>query len=722
MADATSTFSESWYRVAGQRIALRPGVITRRQNFRGERWIVIENPMSNQFFRLRPEAFEFVARLRQDRTVEEVWKECLERFPDTAPGQEAVIQLLSQLYFSNLLQYDTAADAAQLFERTKKRRQREVGSQFLNIMFMRFPLLDPDRFLVKTLPVVGWLISPLGALLWCVVVGFGLKMVFDHWPALRDESQGVLSPANLPLLYLALIFVKTLHEFGHGYFCRKWGGEVHVMGIMLMIFTPVPYVDASSSWGFRSHTRRLLVGAAGMIVEVFVAAIAAFVWANTGPGVLHAVAYNIMFVASVSTLIFNLNPLLRFDGYYMLSDLLQVPNLHQRSTQQLKHLCERYLFGVKKSQPASATRAGQWGFSTFGIGAGIYRVIVFTGILLAVADQFLLIGIVMAAFCIISWITVPVVKLCRYLAGSPKLERVRWRAIGVTAGIAAVLLILLQVIPFPSHFRASGVVRASERTELVTGAAGAVAQIVATPGSRVEKGQPLLRMTNAELALELAQNRARASEIDARLRKAMKDDTADLKPLMETKAAIDSRLAKLADDVEKLTVRARHEGIWIAPGIEEYLGRWLTRGTNLGLLVNPKAFEFVATVLQEDADALFGQSRTAQAQLAAEVRLKQDTGSVLRVDGWRVIPGEQRMLPSPALGWRSGGDVPVEMDDERGNKTVEPYFKVVGALPAESAPIFDGASGKIRFDLPSEPLLPRWVRRLGQLLQKRYQM
>src|SRR6187401_3018727 len=115
----SATFSESWYRVSKQYLALRPGVITRRQNYRGERWIVLENPFSNQFFRLRPEAYEFVARLRPDRTVEEVWQECLARFPDSAPGQEAVIQLLSQLYFSNLLQYDTAADAAQLFERYK---------------------------------------------------------------------------------------------------------------------------------------------------------------------------------------------------------------------------------------------------------------------------------------------------------------------------------------------------------------------------------------------------------------------------------------------------------------------------------------------------------------------------------------------------------------------------------------------------------------------------
>jgi putative peptide zinc metalloprotease protein len=201
------TFSESWYRVANQRISLRPGIRVRRQNYRGERWIILENPFSNQYFRLRPAAYEFVVRLQPDRTVEQVWQECLDRFPDEAPSQEAAIQLLAQLYFSNLLQYDLAADSAQLFQRYKKRRQREIGFSFLNIMFMRFPLLDPDRFLVRTLPVVGKLISPIGALVWLAVVGCALKVVADNFDALRMESRGVLEPGNLVLLYLGMVII-----------------------------------------------------------------------------------------------------------------------------------------------------------------------------------------------------------------------------------------------------------------------------------------------------------------------------------------------------------------------------------------------------------------------------------------------------------------------------------------------------------------------------------
>src|SRR5262245_29673090 len=280
------TFSESWYRIASQRISLRPGIVVRRQNYRGERWILLENPFSNQFFRLRPAAYELVARLSPERTVQDAWQECLDRFPDEAPGQQAVIQLLSQLYFSNLLQYDLAADSAQLFERFKKRRQREMQSRLLNLMFMRFPLLDPDRFLVRTLPVVGKALGWVGGIIWLVVVGWALKVVADNYKAIADQSQSVLAPDNLFLLYVGLVIIKTLHEFGHAYFCRKFGGEVHVMGILLMIFTPVPYMDATSSWGFRSRWKRILVGLAGMIVEVFVAALAVFVWANTSsPGI-----------------------------------------------------------------------------------------------------------------------------------------------------------------------------------------------------------------------------------------------------------------------------------------------------------------------------------------------------------------------------------------------------------------------------------------------------
>lgn len=713
------TFSESWYRVANQKICLRPAINVRRQNFRGERWIVLENPFSNQYFRLRPAAYEFVARLRPDCTVEQVWQQCLNRFPDTAPSQEAVIQLLSQLYFSNLLQYDLAADSAQLFERYKKRKQREIGFRFMNIMFMRFPLLDPDRFLVRTLPVVKKLISPFGALLWLLVVGFGIKIAVDNFSDLRLQGEGVLATNNLFLLYISTIVIKALHEFGHAYFCRRFGGEVHVMGVMLMIFTPMPYVDATSSWSFRERWKRVLVGAAGMIVELFFAAIAAFIWSETAPGIIHSIAYNIMFVASVSTVIFNINPLLRFDGYYILSDLLEIPNLNQRATTQLRHLCERHLFGVKNSVTQAATRREAGWLTVFGITSGIYRVIVFSGVLLFVADRFLIVGIVMAAACLISWAIAPVVRFVKYLSSNPRLDRVRPRAIAVTAGIAAVLIILLGVMPFPYSFRAPGIVIAKERTQVASETAGEVVELFVPSGSYVKQDQPLLRLKNSELNLELADTRAHLDEIHARLRQAMNKDSAAITPLISLRDSISDVLKKLTADSDNLIVRARHDGVWVAPGIEDYVGRWLPRGADLGLLANPAAFEFAATVMEEDANALF-----AKKIYGANVRLYGEAGEKLPVAHWRVIPGGQHILPSAALGWSAGGEVPVAMEENsQGNKSAEPFFEVLADLDSQNGvTLLDGRSGKISFKLEPQPLLPRWMRSLWQLLQKRYQI
>ena len=716
MPEAPATFSESWHRIATRRVYLRPDVRIQRQRYRGERWFVLQNPLSTQYFRLRPAAYEFIARLRPGRTVQDVWQECVDRFPDEAPGQEAVLQLLAQLYYANLLHYENPADSALLFKRFEQRRQREVSARLLNLMFMRFPLLDPDQFLVRTLPVVGRLLSRAGAVLWLIVVTLGIKVVIDHFPALRIQGQGILDPANLPLLYAALILLKTLHEFGHAYFCRKFGGEVHVMGILLMIFTPVPYVDASSSWGFRERWQRVLVGAGGMIVELFVAACAAFVWAGTGPGVIHSLSYNMMYIASISTLVFNANPLLRFDGYYILSDLLEIPNLSQRANAELRRLWEHYVFGVRETAGLTHTKRERTWLIVYGIASGIYRVIVFAGVLLMVADRFLIIGLIMALVCLISWITVPIFRFLHYLAASPRLQRVRTRATLITAGLAATAVALLAVVPCPHHFRAPGVAQAIVRTDVANDVQGIVAQILAPPGATVTRGQPLLQLRNPQLELELKDARARYGETQIRLQQALSQTNADLKPLTVRLVSVSNLVSKLQADEAALTVAARHEGLWIAPRIGDSLGRLIQRGTPLGLVVDPRAFEFVATIAQTDADAVF-----AHQPRGGEVRFRGQADVTVGVTNWMVVPGGMEALPSAALGQQAGGEVPVSRKDP--GRAAEPFFEIHARLTlSTNVALLHGSSGTIRFELEPEPLLSRWFRWLQQLLQRRYKV
>ncbi len=721
MSDSQGTFSESWYRIRDRKVALRPHVRIHRQMYRGEPWYVLHDPFGHQFFRLRPAVYEFVARLSADRTVAEVWQACLERFPDEAPGQQEVIQLLSQLFHANLIQSDSAADSAKLFDRYRKRRRKEAGKRILTIMFARFHILDPDRFLVRMLPLVRPFMGSVGWVLWTLVVLLGLKAVADNAGEFAGRVQGVLAPGNLALLYIALVVLKTLHEFGHAFVCRRYGGEVHDMGIMLLVFTPLPYVNATAAWAFRERSKRIMVGASGMIVEIFVAAIAAIVWASTGPGTVNALAYNTVLVASVSTIVFNANPLLRFDGYYILSDLLDVPNLHRRAGQAWRYWVERQLFGMRESaavERPSATRLGNVGLATFGAMAFVYRIFVFGGILLFVGNRFLLLGMIMAAFCIVAWGIAPIVKLARHLAASPSLYRVRARAVGVVALLVVALVLLLGAVPFRVAVVTPGMLKAADYSVVPASTPGALVQILAPPGGWVEEGEPLVQLDAPELDFSIAAARAQLDEVEARLRQARETFPANLQPLTSALVESRSRLGELERQRGELTIRARHPGIWSAPALESSFGSWFERGHAIGSVTDPRRMLFHAVIPQTDASRIFGEPI-----VRSTVRLRGESGVNLAVTRMEIVPGERTTLPGVALGWQGGGEVAVDVQESSGLRATEPFYELRAWVSDEDAvALYHGRTGRMVFIYKSEPLLKQWLRQLRQLVQKRYQV
>ncbi len=718
MLEQSSLFHESWYRIADQCISLRASVKVRRQLFRGSRWYVLNDPFNNQFYRLRPEAYGFVSRLTTSRTVESVWKEAIEMDPENAPGQEEVIHLLAQLYHANLLHYDLPPDSTKLFERYNEFKQRATKSALMNIMFFRIPLFDPDALLKRLLPILKIIIGPFGAVIWLVVLGIAVKTAIDNAPALGEQSQGILASTNIALLYLSLILIKALHELGHAFAVRRFGGEVHTMGIMFLIFNPLPYMDATAAWAFRSKWKRVFVGAAGMITELFAAACATFVWANTGPGILHSLAYNMMFIASVSTVLFNINPLLRFDGYYILSDLIDVPNLHTQANQHLRHLVERYAFGYKRSTSPTATLKESYLVTGFGILSGIYRVFVFTSILLFVADRLLIAGIIMAAICVISWVFIPITKLIRYLASNPRLDRHRLRASLVCLTFVAVLVCLLYLIPFRNSFKSPGVLEATEHAFVVNSVPGHVEEILVESGTRVNSGDALFLLSNRELDFEYEEIRASNAEILAMRQRALLESQADLKPLESLLSAIQTQADRVSENRELLTVRAPIKGVWIAPAAKDLVGAWLRRGTPLGQIVNDAEFALVSVVSQKDTSWLFSNEI-----LSSSVKLAGQAYETLPVLDYQVIPAEQVSLPSAALGFGAGGGLAIDVTDRSGLSASEPFYEVRLRVSSDPAvPLLHGRSGRVRFRLPDEPLLAQWYRKLRQLLQDRYQL
>lgn len=710
-------FSEHWYRVAHQRVALRASVRTRRQRFRGETWRVLYDPFAHTFYRLRPAAYAFVARLSPDRTVEEVWKECLDLMPEEAPGQGEVIQLLAQLYLANLLQLDLPPDARQFFERYRKRKQRERASYLSYIMFARFPLFDPDDLLNRLRPWIRMLFSVPGGIVWLVSVGLAIKLALDNAGQLLDQSQGVLAPGNLFLLYLSMVFIKALHEFGHAFACKRYGGEVHVMGIMLMIFTPIPYVDASASWAFRRRRKRILVACSGMMFELFVAACATWIWANTAPGTLNALCYNVMFIASVSTLLFNANPLLRYDGYYILSDLLDMPNLSQRSQRQLRHWGQRWILGRRASTSPSRSKGDAATLGLYGVLSALYRLVVFGGIILFVSQRFLVAGLLMAAICVVSWIVVPVGRFIHYLFTDPSLDRCRPRAMATSLGLTVLVGLLVGVVPFPSSFHAPGILLSARMVEVPAMTSGELVALRMDSTRSVRPQTALVQLEDTEWEAVWRSEKALRAHTRALRRRALREAGADVEVIDEHLQLVEKRMRRLRERREDMEVVAPAEGTWVAGSLDAMAGMWVDKGSVLGYLIDPERFKAVAVIPQDEARWLFDEAGIHRGRF----RLRGSAQEPLELTSWTVIPAEQRNLPSPALGWRGGGEVAVSPRDGEGMTALESFFEVradVETAGRELRPMH-GRTGRIRFRIAPEPLWKQAYRTLRQILSDR---
>ena len=486
---------------------------------------------------------------------------------------------------------------------------------------------------------------------------------------------------------------------------------------MLLIFTPVPFMDASSSWGFRERRKRIIVGASGMLVELFVAAIAAMIWANTGEGALHRLCYNMMFVASVSTVLFNINPLLRFDGYYILSDLLDIPNLHGRSKAQLKHFCERYLFGIRSStSPARSKIEASW-LGVFGVLSGIYRILLFTAIIFFVADHLLIVGLVMAFLFVIMWGVLPIGKILHYLATAPVLFRKRTRAVVVTALLVLAVLLPLRFVPVRYGFRAPGVVQATSFNRIYVLNSGRVNNVYYTPGSPVEAGRPLFELVSPELESLIQTLEARIREVVWRQRKALAENPSERESLDTVFTALQEQRTLLLQQRKDLIIYAPHDGVWHSDWADQLEGRWLSRGVELGMVLQPSEYEFTAVVSQSEASRLFGDQLQG-----AHVKLRGQGARTLEVGPWNITPIDQRELPSRALAMAAGGDIATTGDPQHAT-AIEPYFAVNVPLLADEETVFiHGLSGELRFQLPAQPLLPRWIREFRQMLQTRYRI
>lgn len=651
-----NVFSPYWYRVASLAPRLRKHIQLHRHHYRGQIWYVLQDHTNGRFHRFSPAAYQLIGLMDGRHSMDQIWKHVSRDLGDQSLTQAQAIQLLAQLYKADALVTDVSPDTRELFQRQATTERRQRFQRWKSPLAIRIPLIDPDRFLVATLPLAQRIFSVWGMLFWLLFVGGSAVTAFMHWPELTQNMvDRVLAANNILILLLTFPLVKVFHEFGHAYVARLHGGEIHEMGVMFLILMPIPYVDATSSSAFASRWKRALVGSAGMLAELFVAAIALHVWLNVEPGLISAVMYNIMIIAGVSTLLFNANPLIRFDGYYVLSDLIEIPNLGTRSTRYLGYLIQRYLFGVKDVKSPANSRGERIWFIGYAIASFIYRLFLIAFIVFLLADKFFVVGVILAIWAATMMAVMPVYKQINFLMTNKRLKGRRTRAIAISTAFVAAL-VGISLIPVPLATIVEGVVWADQDSRVRMDSQGFVDKVLVVPGTRVAAGQPLIVCKNYEMDANLERLEAQLAELQAQYdavstRERLKRNRVQAKLVREQINATAAQIQLLENQMAQLVIRSPRAGTFVSSITRSLNGRFLQRGEVLGFVMKPERATVRVLVPQQRVNLV--RRRTE----AVTVRVADSIDRELQARVSREVPQASQNLPSAALTFEGGGGI-----------------------------------------------------------------
>ena len=714
---AAPFLSSSWHRVAKLRPRLREHVSVNRQRYRGKSWYVVQDHATGRTFRLSPASYSIIGRMDGTRTVDQLWHEAASSIGAEAPGQDEFVRLLAQLSGADLLQTELVPDAAGLLERAAAARRSVWYRNVLNPMSIRLRLWHPDKFFERTLLLAKILFNWRTLALWLIVVVPAAILAILHWGELSvDAADRILAADNLLLLALSFPLVKALHELGHGYAVKAFGGAVQEIGVMLLVFAPCPYVDASAASQFRSKWQRAIVGAAGMMVELFIAAISLYVWLAVEPGIVKALCYNVMLIAGVSTILFNGNPLLRFDGYYIMTDLAEIPNLAQRAIRYWRYLVDRYIFQTEGMEDFDAADGERAWLLLYAPASFAYKIAIMLTIAIFIASEYLVVGVAIAIWSLITSIALPLVKALSEVASSPRYHRNRRRVVITTSSFILFASFAVFLVPAPLHTSTEGVVWLPESANVRAATDGFIRRLVTEPGGLVSAGDAVVESEEPSLTMELQILDARLAELEATLTSQRFTDRVKAEITATELRQVQAEMATARVRSERLIARSQAEGVFSVMTPQDLPGRHVREGDLIGYVLPPGSRIVRATIRQDDIDLVRNRLRQTRVKLAE--RLDETVfGRIVRE-----VPAGHENLPSRALGATGGGAVPVDPRDPKGTKAFQRVFQVDVELPSEDAPATAfGSRAYVRFDHQWEPLGQQIWRRARQLVLARLQ-
>jgi putative peptide zinc metalloprotease protein len=687
-------------------LRLKPHVDSYRHVYQGEVWYVFHDRAAHRYYRVSGAGAEVLGGLDGRRELDQVLTAIAARDQADMPEPEQVLQFIQQLHALDLLQTHEVPDVARLDARRDAMDRRRLLQALRSPLSLRIKLLDPTRILTWLLPWLGWIFSPAGLLLWLAVVSVGAVIGLMHWEVLtRDVTDRLLTVENLALAGAIYPVVKVLHEFGHGLALRRLGGETREIGIMFAAFIPVPYIDASAAAVLERRRDRMLVGAAGIMVEMFLGSLALLVWSQSEPGLVRAICYNLILISGFSTLLFNGNPLQRYDGYYILTDMLGIPGLGMRSTQYLAGLFRRHVVGDAAAPIPQVTPAERWWFLGYGPASFIYRLSLMLLISFYVAQRYPGIGLVLAAWSMLGYFAMPIWGLASFLRRSQG-SSVRRGLLGL-GGLAAALLLLLFVVPAPRAVMAQGVVAMPDEAVVRAGVSGTLERLLVAPGAAVRQGEPVALLSSPMVVTRVAQDEARLAELRARRINAQATDPGRAEAMVQQIAQATQELAEARRDEAALTLRSPADGVLLVGRPDDLPGRFLIHGEGIGTVWDPARAVIRAMTSAADIAALratLGEGAHPQATRPVALRLPWDALQSLPARVVSVVPEATEALPNPVLSVEGGGPFAVTRGRDNQARVDQPLFEVVlrgvAPLPVECL----DARVPVRFALAPEPV------------------
>lgn len=691
MTIAEPLLSPDWYRIAYLTPRLRGGIEVSQHRIRGEQWYVLTDTVAARHFRFNEQAYLLVAACDGKASIDEVWSSCVESQPDSTLTQAEVIRILAQAFAGNLFVGNLEPDIDTIVgEQHKRARKRRVAA--LNPLAFRIPLWDPDAMLTRSIDRVAWLLSKPAQWVMLTMIAVSSGLLVLNASAFADFAAAQLGTGSM-LLMLWFVFpvVKGLHELAHAYSIKTLGGQVHEIGLTLMMLTPMPYVDASASIAFPRKQDRIRVAAAGILVEAFIASLALPLWLLLEPSLLRELAFAFVFAGALSTLLINGNPLLRFDGYYVFCDLIETPNLGTRSATYWQSLLKRKLLRLDRARFGRLLRGEQKWLLAYAPLSWLYRVSLILVLCLVVAEWSAWLGILMLAFG--SWMLFgkPIWRTVHWLMTSGELHGHRWRAQWITAGVFLLVFGLAMSLPVPNRTYASAIVWLPEDAILRAESDGVFDQFLAQDQQLVTAGTAIAVLSNDRLQTELARLE---SDLDAqRVEQArqFRDDAEGSLTAREGYFVLLAERDLLAKKVDRLTVRALSDGyLAVRPG-EISTGQYLPQGSVIARVMPRTGTTVRALVRNEDVALVREQTEKVSVQLPFSGM------SVLPATLTHVTPKASRELPSAALSMQAGGSIAVQADGKDELAVKAPRFAFDLALD-KATPTPVGARAMAVFD------------------------